>query len=416
MQSTQINLQVLADLDLINRQSPTERIIEITIIAPTSGEEKRPRPRLNLALVIDRSGSMSGEKLVYVKQAARHVIEQLNLQDQAALVAYDDEVQMLAPILPINEANRRQLVALIADLQVGGFTNLSGGWLTGCQQIAEHLLAGGLNRSLLLTDGLANRGITDLEELAHHAGQLNQRSVSTSTFGVGYDFNEHLLESLANQGGGNFYFIEHPREIQGIFARELEGLMAVTAAGVVLTIILPAQVSASVLGGWKHQQEGQALLITLGDLTPDQPRAIYLKCQLPPQSANKSLTFKLQTSASGKDGAALHAGREIAFRYAADDEVASKPRLPEVMKRYSDVAVADAATEALKLEREGQLTQASQLVAKTLAESAPFIQEDTRRQYQSLSDRMRIGLTEQDRKQSHQAAYIKKQTRRVDKP
>lgn len=94
-----------------------------------------------------------------------------------------------------------------------GMTDLSGGWLCGCELVASELMELGVNRTLLLTDGLANRGITTLEELEPHAAELRKRGVSTSTFGVGDNFNEVLLQAMAEAGGGQSYDIATPEQI-----------------------------------------------------------------------------------------------------------------------------------------------------------------------------------------------------------
>ena len=95
----------------------------------------------------------------------------------------------------------------LRTIDARGMTDLGGGWLRGCEMVASELLDLGVNRTLLLTDGLANQGITTLEELEHHAAQLRKRGVSTSTFGVGDSFNEVLLQAMAQAGGGQFYDI-----------------------------------------------------------------------------------------------------------------------------------------------------------------------------------------------------------------
>jgi Ca-activated chloride channel family protein len=128
-------------------------------------------------------------------------------------------------------------------------TNLRDGWLTGCKEIAATAQDGTINRTMLLTDGLANVGETDLEILAQHAFELYKDAVSTSTFGVGYGFNEQLLEAMANKGGGNYYFIERPDQIAQIFLKEFAELVGITARKVEIKLDLPSSVKWQVLGG-----------------------------------------------------------------------------------------------------------------------------------------------------------------------
>ena len=201
-----ILLKLSPDSILVKKTIETKRIIEISIKAPIAAASKTRTP-VNLALVIDRSGSMADEKLEYVKQAACHVLDLLDEHDHISVVAYDDVVETITSNVMVTPSNRIEVKAAINRLFARNMTDLGGGWMRGCQLIADNIDLEETNRCLLLTDGLANRGITELEELSMHSRELHARGVSTSCFGVGEGFNEHLLEAMANQGGGKFYYI-----------------------------------------------------------------------------------------------------------------------------------------------------------------------------------------------------------------
>ena len=276
MAKKSMDLIVNIDQDLIAREVPSQRVLEIAVQAPDASNQAA-RPRLNLALVLDRSGSMSGEKLEYVKQAALHVLDMLQEQDQVALVVFDDQINLLSSSVPVTAQNRNNLQERISSVRSGGSTNLSDGWLAGCKEIADHAENGMINRALLLTDGEANAGITDLEELAKHARELSARGISTSTFGVGMGFNEHLLEAMSNQGNGSFYYIQTPSQIPDLFAREFKELSAITARNVKIALTIPAQVDATVLGGWRFEKGSGKLHIDLIDLYAGRKQEVYVK-------------------------------------------------------------------------------------------------------------------------------------------
>ncbi len=408
---TQINLTTFFDGDLIAREVPSERILEIKLTAPRSSI-RVSRPALNLALVIDRSGSMHGTKIEYVKRAAEHVLDLLTERDQVALVMYDDHVDLLSASLPVTTANRTLLKERLLQIAARGSTDLGGGWLKGCQEVALSTREGDLNRVLLLTDGLANVGMTDLEELGVHAGQLLLRGVSTSTFGVGLDFNEYLLENMANQGGGRFYFIEDPASISVIFEQEFRELSAITASHIQLELVIPSEVSAHVLGSWRSEFKDKKLGIMLGDLASGIEREVYVRLLTPPSTRQELLEFSLNLTARNEAGQEYSLSQTFNLRYVPQSEAANVVLREDVMARYSEVLMADKASEALKLERAGEREKARRIMDSSLHTSAAHLSQELNEDYQQLSDRLSHGLDEQTRKDRYQEEYIRKQRRR----
>jgi Ca-activated chloride channel homolog len=398
------------DQDLIPAGLPAQRIIEMIVQAPQA-MVKSHRPPLNLALVIDRSGSMSGEKLVYVKQAALHVLDLLQAQDRAALVAFDDEINLLAPSMPVTDENRAEMRSAIQPLRAGRSTNLSEGWLTGCQEAATSAGEGILTRTLLLTDGMANAGITDLEELASHAHQLAVRGVSTSTFGVGHSFNEHLLEAMSNQGDGNFYYIESPADIPNLFLQEFQELSSVTVREVSIIIQLPPQIDVQVLGSWRSSCSEGVLRIDLGSLTPARPQEVYVRVLMPPAGQNEQIVLQAIVSGTAESGEKVQSEAEVIFRCATPQEVSAQPKRQEVLQRFASVEIADVATQALKLERLGEHARASKLLRQNVTANLPHMDGAQVDRYQQLADRMEHGMNEGDRKSTHFDTYNLKRRR-----
>ena len=396
---------------LIARQTPTQRVLELRVRPPESQKTNQRTP-LNLALVLDRSGSMSGFKLEYVKQAAQHVIELLSHKDRVALVTFDDEVTINLPTASVGSLPKAEIANRIAAIRSGGSTFLSGGWMQGCQEVAKNGENGGqVNRVLLLTDGEANVGIQDSETLGTHARELAQRGVSTSTFGVGEGFNEHLLEGMANHGSGNFYYIANPSEIPSIFAREFKELSAVTARNVQVTITIPEHAAVEVLGGWRHTLEGNHLQLFLGDLAAGRDQEVYLKLLFPPSDTLDSAEVKVFATGSGVNETDLSDETRLQFRYADAQEMAKDVPLAEVLERFSMVQMSDQTTSALKLERDGQREKARQLILNSLAENRTNLPADQAQYYEDMAQRMQRGMADNDRKTSQYAAYTSKRRR-----
>ncbi len=410
MSQNTLQLHLNTDADLIAREVPSQRVLEISVQAPLAANQSS-RSQLNLALVLDRSGSMSGEKLDFVKLAARHVLDLLEEQDHVALVAYDDEINLLSPSTPVTKDNRIELKRRISNIEPGGSTNLSDGWLAGCQEVASAAQEGTLNRAMLLTDGLANAGITDLEELAQHARELSRRGISTSTFGVGQGFNEHLLEAMSNQAGGNFYYIATPNEIPDLFLREFRELVAVTARDVEIIVEAPPHVNIQVLGGWRVDFSEGRLRIFLGNLFSGQTQELFIKLLNPPLGELNELVFTVKIFGKGETGQLYEDRAEFAFQYADQDKVEAAPRKRDVLERFARVDLAEAANEALKLERLGENDKASRLLTQSIEDNRPYIESSQADEYQRMSQIMKHGMDEADRKQSHYNTYTQKRQR-----
>lgn len=405
-----MNINIEFDSYVISKQVPTQRVMEITL-TPPAPIAKFSRSPMNIAIVIDRSGSMAGEKLDYVKLAANHILDLLQPVDKVAIITYDTDVAVITPGISVNPENISMLKKQILSIKAGNMTNLSGGWLTGCQQVAESVSPGTINRVLLLTDGLANREITDLEELGFHASQLFAKGISTSTFGVGLGFNEHLLEHMANSGGGRFYYIEHPHSLTSMFEKEFIELSTITAVNVQVEISYPTGISAQLLGGWRSEQQKSAIKLWLGDISHSQTRQVYIKLLTPPAQKKKSISFKMKVTFLGESGEEYMTENKTELRYVGEEELTRSPQSLPLMQRFSEVEMSEKVTEALKLERAGQREKARSLISTSLMAAAPYVSPELADEYTTLSDRMQHGLQESDRKTVHQTNYNRKQRR-----
>lgn len=218
---------------VVSADSATVLDVLIKVEVPP-GQQQTERPFLNLGLVIDRSGSMQGDKLAFAKQAAAHLVQQLKAHDRISLTVFDDEVQTLIPSVLAD--NPQGVQAAITQIHAGGSTDLHGGWLRGAEQVQQFLDPQRLNRVILLSDGQANVGETNPDAIASRVHKLHGKGLSTSAMGIGDDYNEELLEAMVRSGDGNYYFIQDPEELPAVFQVELLGLAALVGQRVSLGI------------------------------------------------------------------------------------------------------------------------------------------------------------------------------------
>jgi Ca-activated chloride channel family protein len=258
-------------------------------------KQEKERAPLNISLVIDRSGSMSGEKLDNVKKAVEFVIQNLNPTDYLSIVQYDNQVEVLSQTAAVRD--KADLLRKVATIRSGGSTNLSGGLLEGYNQVKINRREGYVNRVLILTDGLANAGITEAPRLYEIAQrQFRENGIGLSTFGVGADFNEELIMQLAEHGGANYYFIETADQIPQLFAKELQGLLSVVAQNAKLNIEFPSEfVSVEKVYGYLYELNGNQLSINFNDVFSEEEKAVVIKFSISNPISLSSL-FKVNLS------------------------------------------------------------------------------------------------------------------------
>ncbi len=240
-------------------------------------------PAISLALAIDVSGSMAGEKIAAARDTASAVTRALTARDRLTIVAFNHDATLLLDARAMDDAGRRDALHAIARLEADGNTNLWEGWLLAGERVATAMRdsAKASHRVLILSDGQANEGITDPRDLAHHAGEALARGIITSAVGIGNDYDEAVLGAITEAGGGRLHDAEHAEEISEVVLGELiEGRTALLER-VTLRVVVPANVRAEVVGSWSHTVLPGAIDVMVGTLLTANPKRVVVRLHCP---------------------------------------------------------------------------------------------------------------------------------------
>lgn len=257
-----------------------ERFLAITIKAPEELGQTFHRP-VDLAVVMDTSGSMSKRgKIDYAKRAAKLLASSMEPDDVYALVTFNDDATVVIPGGEVRDPYA--LHGAIDRIVEGGGTNLHAGLDEGADEVIDHLDDHRVGRLVVLSDGNANVGIKDPDALARYVSTLASKGVSVSTIGLGLDYNEDLLSRLADLGGGSYDFVDDPRELEAVFADELERSASVVARGTRVQIDLPPGIEPLEVIGWDATRDGNGWSLYVGDVYGGEARKIVARVRVSP--------------------------------------------------------------------------------------------------------------------------------------
>jgi Ca-activated chloride channel family protein len=324
--------------------------LRVDVVAP----RRPPRIPVNLGLVLDRSGSMAGAKLDVAREGAIRAIRSLREGDRLSVLAYNEGASVLIRSTVVDARARQVAEERLRRIDAEGDTDLCTGWLRGCEQVGMGLDATRLGRCLLLTDGLANIGTTDPAVIVRHAAELRRRGVTTSTLGVGRDFDERLLRQMAEAGGGNFYFAEHPRQLSDFIAGETGEALKVVAREATLVVDLPEGASLTTPNPFRVRAEPGRSVLELGDLVADQVLSLILTVEFP---KGREADTALVQCWLWDPAAVLEGSVGRLFTYANGKAYDAQPRDREVDREAASAYAAGARRHAAELGRRGAVAE-----------------------------------------------------------
>lgn len=282
-----VTLEVAGSHPLVKADSKEKVYLKVGLTGvPLPSEKRTP---VNMAIVLDKSGSMQGRKIQQAKAAALQAVEMLNPEDIVSVVAYDSTVKVLVPATKVSD--RATIQAGIHAISAGGNTALFAGVSKGAQEVRKFHDRNRVNRIILLSDGMANVGPSSPGELGDLGASLAKEGISVTTFGLGLGYNEDLMFSLARRSDGNHAFIEDAANLAGIFQAELGDVLSVVAQDVQLEITCAEGVRPVRLLGRDGDITGQQVTVGLAQLYGRQEKFALLELEVGPREVGTQATL-----------------------------------------------------------------------------------------------------------------------------
>lgn len=323
----------------------------------TARVERRDLQPLNLAVVIDRSGSMSGEKLQFVKQALELFVSSLGERDRLALVVYDDEAQLLMTSTAVDSVNTVQ--ALVRSIDTGGGTNLHAGLMLGYEEVLKGFDRGRANKVILMSDGCANEGVTDIEQIVGDSKAFNDKGIDLTTIGIGLEYNDALMNRLAKEGRGDYHFLNSPDEVKRIFELEMQGLFERVARRVTVRVRPGPGVTVRAVYGYAFRLD-DGVVFELDDMGRALTQILPIELAVE-AGATLDPVAEVTLSYTDLDGKPVEETRTLKATRGADS-----PTDASVLKHLTIARLATALREACRLAHDGQPTMAADLLSAAL--------------------------------------------------
>ncbi|MFW5857570.1 MAG: vWA domain-containing protein [Planctomycetota bacterium] len=352
-------------------------------------ERPEDRPPVNVAIVLDKSGSMQGEKIQKAREAAVEAIRRLTPADIVSVIAYDDTVQVVVPATKLSDPDA--VIRAIRGIQADGSTALFAGVGKGAAEVRKFLEADRVNRIVLLSDGLANVGPQSPEELGELGASLRREGMSVTTLGLGLGYNEDLMARLAATSDGNHAFIESADELADIFGKEFGIGLAVVAKEVQIAIECAEGVRPLRILGREGEIDGGSVLVPIAQIYSRQERYVLVEVEVAAgiadqtrAVANVEVTYaNLQTRTTDR------LQSRLAVRYTAEEDRVLSATNREVMVAAARQIANDQSRLALALRDQGKVEEAQQLLERNYhylekeadRYASPKLREDAKRNW-----------------------------------
>ncbi len=353
----------------------------------TGGESSQGTPPLSLAIAIDRSGSMKGDRLANALAAAVGTVERMRDGDSVSVIAFDTRAVAVVSQELISSASKPRIAAQIRSIGLGGDTCISCGLDRALSELATSGTRDHVSRILLLSDGATNHGITDMAGMRALSARVRDAGVSISTIGVDVDFDEKMMAAIAQESTGRHYFVASPAGLPAIFAQEFDSLLSSVAQDAELHVDLAPGVEIDQVFDRSFRREGSSsVVVPFGSFGAKQEKTILIKLRVPTGARVSAPVATMRVDYRDlRSRADAHCGGVLAARV-VDPALAQQQIDPFVATRLERSRTSQTLTDANRLFETGRLTEARQrlgeqkheieqslaLAKKSLATAAPM--------------------------------------------
>lgn len=353
-------------------REPSDHVYLRLSLKSLAARNRDKRPPINVALVIDRSGSMQGDRLAAAKKGAHVALDRLSDNDVVSLVSYNHEVEVMVPAGRLGET-RSRMERAIDHLGASGTTALYAGVKAGGDEVGEFLSDTKVNRVILLSDGLANVGPSSPSELAELGRKLAAKGISVSTIGLGLEYNEDLMQRLAAASDGNHAFVERPSDLAEIFDREFGDALSIAAQDITITIECRLGFHPTRVLGRDAEIDGDRITLKMNQLQAENERYVVVELE-PPKRAAAGDADVADVTVEYLDldtGARTKAVAGTRVRVSDDESEARDSVNKPVMSQVTEQIATENSERAVELRDKGDITGAK----KVLEDNASYLKE-----------------------------------------
>jgi Mg-chelatase subunit ChlD len=345
-----------------------EAVLQVGFSTALSNERQDLRP-INMALVIDKSGSMADlDKITRVKEALLELVSELRETDILSIVVFDSTAQVLLPARPIGD--KEYVRRLIRSIEPGSSTNIHAGLMLGYHEALKNYQRDATNRVILLTDGIANQGVTDPGQIARNSLAFNDRGIDLSTIGVGLDLNKDLLRGLAKSGRGLFHFVGDNEDIRKVFINEVQSLVSPVAREPNLEIEYDPALELVQLYGYEPRLRNGLVTIKLDNMNQGLTQVVLMRFKLSRRVRdNARLPVRVRFTYYDLEQKRQITRTEESFVSVAEGARGGMLRDTEVGKNYSIAILAQAIHDMAEAAEARRYPEAESLLTTAIAET-----------------------------------------------